>query len=383
MSANTWYLLMTLLLVVIAALLVVLNFQFHRFLGGRKISKTSSQDVAAAGDTTALNLSSGAIITQLPPKPLLAFVANPSKANVKELKGVIFSRCEAEELPTPLWFETTVADSGYSQTKEALAQGATIVIAVGGDGTVRAVARSLVGTQIPMGLLPLGTGNLLARNLDIPISELDEAFELILNGPHRKIDVGWLELQNSKDKHIFLVIAGLGFDAAMIADADDALKKRMGWMAYFLSGLKHLHGKRLRLHIRLDDSQRVSAQARTILIGNCGRLPGGITLIPEAQIDDGTLDVAVIDTRASVVGWAQLFGEVVLQGFGVSNNYPRKIGRINHAQAKRVLIETDDLRQVQVDGDVLGETKAIRTWVEPGALIIKAPKPKLNAVTSK
>ena len=107
------------------------------------------------------------------------------------------------------------------------------------------------------------------------------------------------------------------------------------------------------------------------MVGNCGKLPGGITLLPDAVLDDGILDIAAIDTRGGIVGWAQLFGEVVMQGFGVSNDLPAKIGRIDHARARRVRVRVDEGEQVQVDGDVLGKAVEIESWVDPGALVVR------------
>ena len=345
-----------------------------------------------------------------PSGPLIAFVANPSKNGTEELRPAIFARCAAENLPEPLWIETTVEDPGVGQTREALAAGADVVVAVGGDGTVRAVAEAMVGTGRPMGLLPLGTGNLLARNLDISVTDREDAFEVALNGVDRAIDVGWLrvdrpapekvptpkgrhrtpasEPEEEQDdsqapadtaKHIFLVIAGLGFDAAMVADTDATLKSRVGWMAYFVAGVRHLHGRRLEMVITLDDRPPVTARLRTLMVGNCGRLPGGITLIPDAVIDDGIHDIAAIDTRGGIMGWAQLFGEVVMQGFGMKNDLPNKIGRIDHTRAKTVQLHVSEGEQVQVDGDVLGRAIDVSTWVDPGALIVRAPVPRLDA----
>ncbi|WP_313277687.1 diacylglycerol/lipid kinase family protein, partial [Timonella senegalensis] len=121
-------------------------------------------------------------IPSSPPPPLLAFVANPSKPNVAALKSPVLARCSAEGLPEPLWLETTVEDPGRGQAAEAVARGASLVVAMGGDGTVRSVASHMVTTDVPMGIIPVGTGNLLARNLDIPIASLDEAFDIIIQG---------------------------------------------------------------------------------------------------------------------------------------------------------------------------------------------------------
>lgn len=331
-----------------------------------------------------------------PHRPLVAFVANPSKPDVPDLRAQVRRACAEQYLPEPLWLETTLEDPGVGQTRDAVARGADVVVALGGDGTVRAVAEGLVGTGVPMGLVPVGTGNLLARNLDIPIGDPMAALQIALDGTDRTIDVGWLrvlkfesgvddDIAEAADDlpadtdvprdHIFLVIAGVGFDAAMVADADDDLKARVGWMAYFVAGIKHLHGRRLRTTVRLDHEDAEPARVRSLLIGNCGRLPGGITLLPDAVLDDGWLDVAAIDTRGGVAGWAQLLGEVVLQGVGVRTELPAKIGRIDHARAREVHVEIDGGEWVQVDGDVIGQVTELSARVDPGALVVRVAHP--------
>ncbi len=326
------------------------------------------------------------------PRELVAFVANPSKPDVAGLEAVVRAAFADAALPEPLWFETTVEDPGVGQTRAALAQGADVVVAVGGDGTVRAVAEGMVGSGRTMGLVPVGTGNLLARNLDLPVGDARAALAVVIAGSDRPVDVGWVKVLRYADvtpaegdepgtapdpardtdkEHIFLVIAGLGFDAAMVADTDDDLKAKVGWVAYFVAGIRHLHGRRMRARIKLDDTPPVEARLRSLLIGNCGRLPGGLTLLPDAVIDDGILDIAAIDTRGGVVGWAQLFGEVVMQGLGVRNDLPAKIGRIDHARARRVRVRVEDGEQAQVDGDVLGLAVEIEARVDPGALVVR------------
>ncbi|WP_353707390.1 diacylglycerol kinase family protein [Cellulosimicrobium sp. ES-005] len=326
------------------------------------------------------------------PRELVAFVANPSKPDVAGLEAVVRAAFADAALPDPLWFQTTVEDPGVGQTRAALAQGADVVVAVGGDGTVRAVAEGMVGSGRTMGLVPVGTGNLLARNLDLPVGDARAALAVVIAGSDRPVDVGWVKVLRYADvtpaegdepgtapdpardtdkEHIFLVIAGLGFDAAMVADTDDDLKAKVGWVAYFVAGIRHLHGRRMRARIQLDDTPPVEARLRSLLIGNCGRLPGGLTLLPDAVIDDGILDIAAIDTRGGVVGWAQLFGEVVMQGLGVRNDLPAKIGRIDHARARRVRVRVEGGEQAQVDGDVLGLAVEIESRVDPGALVVR------------
>lgn len=380
MTLEAWLLVAAIVVSVTAITLAVLVLRSQRTLSRAAAAPQLVQVVAAPEE-------------EAPRGPLLAFVANPSKNGAEQLKAALLSRCAAEGLPDPIWLETTVEDPGLGQTREALERGADVVVAVGGDGTVRAVAQGMADSGKPMALLPVGTGNLLARNLDISVTDRDDAFDVVLHGIDRKIDVGWLRVDEpaaprDKDRvgngpadtgtHIFLVIAGLGFDAAMVADADDALKSKVGWIAYFVAGVKHLHGRRTEMTITLDDRSPVTTRLRSLMVGNCGRLPGGITLIPDAIIDDGIHDIAAIDTRGGLMGWVQLFGEVVMQGFGLSNDLPNKIGRIDHTRAKDVHLEVPGGEQVQVDGDVLGRARAVTTWVDPSALLVRAPAPSLS-----
>jgi diacylglycerol kinase family enzyme len=267
-----------------------------------------------------------------------------------------------------------------------------------------------------MGLVPVGTGNLLARNLDLPLTSTEEALAVVIGGRDRPIDVGWAQITEPADeprspaereagvapgparidgveaplpgaaerpdesadaaavepnKEIFLVIAGLGFDAAMVADTDDELKSKVGWMAYFVAGVRHLNGRRMRVRVTLDDEPARSARLRSVLVGNCGRLPGGITLLPDAVLDDGELDVASIDARVGLAGWVQLLGEVVMQRFGVRTELPARMGRIDHARAQRVQVRVAGGEQAQVDGDPLGRANELELWVEPLALVVR------------
>ena len=285
-------------------------------------------------------------------------MANPTKPGAADLRERAARACAARDLEEPLWFETTATDPGVGQARRAVADGAQVVIAVGGDGTVRAVAEGLTGTGVAMGLLPLGTGNLLARNLDLPLGDLEAQLRIALGGRDRAIDVGWLTvLRGEQDlldragepdprqapartspepadparRHLFCVIGGIGFDAAMVADADEQLKARVGWIAYFLAGIRHLHARRMRLEARLDDGPWYPLRLRSLMIGNCGRLPGGITLLPDAVLDDGWLDVGAIDTRARAAG----LDPAVRRGGGAALRGARRAACLDRAHRPR------------------------------------------------
>lgn len=330
---------------------------------------------------TMRSLDLGAAAARADAHERVAFIANPTKAGVAELREHAMRACAIRYLPQPMWLYTTADDPGVGQTREALAAGADVVVAVGGDGTVRAVAEALAGTGTPMGILPMGTGNLFARNLDLPLGDTPALLRTALEGAERRADVGWLELARTPDgegdgeRHIFLVIAGAGLDAEMVAGADDQLKKRLGWVAYFFAAIRHL-GKRMEASISVDGGDPVVGRMRTVLMANVGRLPAGIQLIPDASFDDGKIDIATLDARGGIVGWTELFGTVVAQGAGLKeprvNRFWRN-SRIDHARGEAFEIRVKEPQKVQVDGESLGRATRIKAEVQADALVLRVP----------
>jgi len=246
------------------------------------------------------------------PKRLAAIIVNPTKFdNVQAMRAQVTNGCLIAGWDRPLWLETTAQDPGTGQARQAVKDGATLICPLGGDGTVRAVAAALVGTETPMGLLPGGTGNLLARNLNLPVDSIDAALKLALTGQNKRIDVGRLTVDHSgeherPEEHIFLIMAGVGFDAKIMADAPERLKKTVGPLAYTFSAAKNLRGPQFKVRMKIDDEPEFSRRARTVVIGNCGKLTGGLVLMPEAQVDDGWLGARMSSSRprASLAGWA-------------------------------------------------------------------------------
>ncbi|MDQ1056224.1 hypothetical protein QFZ23_000125 [Arthrobacter globiformis] len=224
--------------------------------------------------------------------PRAAVVVNPAKAVGADLRASLVRLCDTQGWAEPMWLETTVEDPGVGQAREALEAGVDVVIAAGGDGTVRCVAEALAGTDTPMGMVPLGTGNLLARNMGVDISDPVSAAYDVLNGTDRTVDVARATFDGSADENVFLVMAGVGYDAAIMADTVDALKDRMGWLAYVEAGIRKLPGKPVRATVRVDDKHPVKRRIRSVMAGNCGRIMGGIEIFPEAKIDDGNFGPA-------------------------------------------------------------------------------------------
>ena len=316
-----------------------------------------------------------------------ALVINPIKvSNPERLEELARTLSRELDLPEPLIFRTSVEDPGSGQARSAIAAGASVVIAAGGDGTVRAVATALAGTSTPMALVPSGTGNLLARNLDIPVDGLHAQVLTALSGRDMPIDLGWVtafprrrrparsnagESPETPPEHVFLVMAGLGFDAAMVAGADDALKKRMGWVAYFFAGVRHLHSRKTRVAMQVGTGSWQQLRVRTLLFANCGRLPAGIVLLPDAEIDDGYLDIAAIDTRGGLIGWASLLWRVLLQGIGVQGNIGYQPSSIQFSRGRVIAVKLDEPENVQVDGDLIGEAEEIHVRVQADGLRVR------------
>jgi diacylglycerol kinase family enzyme len=316
----------------------------------------------------------------------IAVVVNPTKEATVELVETVKTLCSDAGLPEPFIFETTAEDTGRGQAHAAIEKGADVVCAAGGDGTVRAVASGMIGTGVPMGLLPVGTANIFARNLDLPLTSVEESMAIVLGGRTRNVDVGWARVIEAAPVHPldgairrategdtqpFLVVTGLGFDATMVAEADESLKKHVGWLAYFMAGARHIHDKRVPATIWLDDDEPVTTNLKSIMVGNCGIIPGGIRLLPEATLDDGELDVALVDARAGMVGWTQVLGEVVLQRAGIKSGGGR-LGRIEHARTRRTRIRVEAGELAQVDGEHLGQVVELECWVQPGALTVRS-----------
>jgi YegS/Rv2252/BmrU family lipid kinase len=296
-------------------------------------------------------------------RPLPAVVANPLRIDngVRERVSEVCTNLGWRE---PLWLETTVEDPGTGQALAAVDQGADVVMACGGDGTVRSVAQGLAGTGVAMGLLPTGTGNLLARTLGTPL-DLPAAARVALTGDDRPVDVGWVRVDGSADERAFLVMAGAGFDATIMAATPERLKVRVGPLAYVISGFRAIRGRRMRVSLTLDDGPPLRRRTRTILVGNSGTLLGGLVLMPAATIDDGLLDVVSIAPK-TVTGWVAVFVRVVTKR---RRGHPR----IEHWQASSIVIAADVPQPSQVDGDPIGDITELRIRVQQGALVVRVP----------
>jgi diacylglycerol kinase family enzyme/membrane-associated phospholipid phosphatase len=295
---------------------------------------------------------------------LLAVVLNPVKIdNAEAFKARVGIAARAAGWDEPLWFETTIDDAGGSMARAAIAAGADVVAVAGGDGTIRVVCSEMAGTGVAVGIIPAGTGNLLARNLNIPLPR-DLAIDTVLRGEDRAIDVVRVS-GDSLEATRFVVMAGLGLDAAIMAGAPDALKARIGWPAYVVSGSRYLRYPAVRVDIIMDGGPPVRRRVRTVLIGNVGFLQAGIPLLPDALIDDGVLDVVVIAPQG-LFRWVPLALRVLTRRRGTDDELDRFTGR-------SVVLRAAHATPRQLDGDPVGAGTELSAEIEPGVLLVRVP----------
>jgi diacylglycerol kinase family enzyme len=312
----------------------------------------------------------------------VVFVVN--RGLVRDRLGLV-RRCraaaEAEGFKAT-FAETGSAQDGLRAVREAVAAGARLVFAVGGDGTVRACAQALEGTGVPLAIVPLGTANLVARALGVP-DRIGLALRAGFGGRDRVIDLARVEDAGGADTGgldtggaqtgagnssgvVFAAMAGIGLDAAVVGAARGYGKRRLGWVAYLAAGVKHLGWAEREFTVRLDQQTVVRRRARCVVVGNVGLLPGGFRLLPEAGMDDGWLNVGIL-APAGGLGWAGVAGRVLMRRHGAHRSLER-------FRARHVEIGAGEELPRQIDGEVVAAGRTLTVSVRPGALTVRQPR---------
>ena len=333
----------------------------------------------------------------------IGIVWNPSKTSERELRSALEealaeSVFEAER-PHVSWFETTPEDPGRGAARAAVTAGCGLVIAAGGDGTVRAVAEELgLGEGGPgsgsgagsasgagsgsasaeLGIVPLGTGNLLARNLGVPLGDPQAAFARALEGEAEAVDLGEARVTRAggEDETFgFVVMVGFGVDAQMIVETDDELKARSGWLAYVESLGRAISGSDVvEFELSVDDGEPVREQSHTLLVANCGTLQAGITLLPDASPSDGVLDVLMLRAD-NVASWLDTARNMVwdngLKRLMMRSERAESSESTAHLRAARLRVDLPEPREFEVDGEEVGEVTGFEVTVHEGALRIR------------
>ena len=284
----------------------------------------------------------------------------------------------------PSFLPTSLDDRGVGLARAAVAAGARMIVAAGGDGTVRACAQALAGTRVPLAIVPLGTANLAARALGIP-PRIGGSLATAFCGQGRRIDLAVAEVAaagaagaaggvpttggagaaGGAGELTFAAMAGIGLDAEVVAATPRLLKRRAGWLAYGAAGIAHLSGRGERFTVRLDDGEPLARQARCVVVGNAGLLPGGFTLLPRARLDDGLLDVGIL-APAGPAGWLRVAHQVLSRG-------GRDGRHLERHQARRVEIRTDTDLPREVDGEVITPGHSLTVTLLRRALTVRVP----------
>jgi diacylglycerol kinase (ATP) len=238
------------------------------------------------------------------------------------------------------------------------------VFALGGDGTAMEIAGALVGTGVPVGVLPGGTGNLLARAIGIPL-DIERAVSTLLVGDRRRVDLGRLP-----DGRFFAVAAGVGIDARMVRDTPGWMKRRLGVLAYAITATRAALSAVIRrdfFRVRLTvDGAVYDRRAAAAMVANFGAiLHDRITFGPGIQSDDGVLDACVYSPR-SLGDAMRIMWRLLRKDF-------RSDDCVLYRSGRHIRLDTDPRHEVQADGELVGETP-LDVVVEPLAAEFLVPK---------
>jgi diacylglycerol kinase (ATP) len=264
---------------------------------------------------------------------------------------------EREGVTDPIWSEVAKSRKAPSQVRRAVDEGAELVFAWGGDGMVQRCVEVLAGTETSLAIIPAGTANLFAANLGIP-KNIEQAVALGLHGPRRRLDVGRFNGER------FAVMAGAGFDAAMIRDASK-LKDRLGRLAYVLSGFENLGLESFDAAIKVDGVTWYRGKASCILLGNVGELFGGVDVFDDARPDDGMFELGVV-TAEGIVQWARTIART-MTGQAASSPFIRTV------KARSVKVDLDRKVRYELDGGDRDTVKSFEVEIEPAAINVCVP----------
>jgi YegS/Rv2252/BmrU family lipid kinase len=270
----------------------------------------------------------------------------------------------AHEGVTPLWYEVNKSKQAPAKARKAVKAGADLVLVWGGDGMVQRTVDALAGKGVEVGILPAGTANLLASNLGIP-RDLPVALQIALHGARRKLDLGVLNGEH------FAVMAGTGFDALMIRDADSGLKDRLGRVAYVWTGARHLTEQLVKVTIDIDGTRWFSGKASCVLLGNVGTVTGGLTAFPNASPEDGVLEVGVVMAKGPVQ-WSRVLARM-------ATGKPHKSKLVRAAAGSNIEIRLGRKLPYELDGGARKEVRRLRASIEPAAITLAVPNGETGA----
>jgi len=312
----------------------------------------------------------------------VAVIFNPEKVDKGRLERAVDTALSQTNNPPAIYLPTSQYETGFEQTKEAIDEGCTLVLAVGGDGTLRPIIQALAGTEVSIGIVPRGTANALARNLGIPLGNMGRAIARAVTGTDRSIDVGVANLNfggsRGSESHAFSVMAGMGLDAKIIMNTDSELKRRLGWVAYIDGGFRSLPSRFERMDVSVNSRASKTLKVHSLLIGNCGFLAGNITLMPDARLDDGLLDVAYVGPR-KIWNWIDFWNRVTwiswtvykIRGWRQLSQKVENVKTLENLNGKSIEVWPEHPVHIQLDGDGFGMVHSASFEVLPHALKVR------------
>ncbi len=312
-----------------------------------------------------------------------AVIYYPGRVDLRALELAVQAIVEPAGWEPTLYLPTDAEHHGREQAHRALAQNATHIVVAGGDGTVRQVAEALAEAKssATLGLVPTGTGNVLARNLNLNLTDLEGCVKRALTGNRHPLDLGLIrtiDAEGQGRETIFAVMAGLGLDAKIMQATDAGRKRQFGWVAYIEGGFKTLPLEYERLSVTIDGAETRNLKVLTLLVGNAGWLPGQLSLMPEASLDDGRLDLAAIGPRR-FWDWVYFWSRVTIGNRALR---PSRIGRkllnatanvkaLENLSGRKIRVVPTRPVELQIDGDTFGKVLEVEFEILPRALSLR------------
>ncbi|MGI8419102.1 MAG: diacylglycerol/lipid kinase family protein [Candidatus Levyibacteriota bacterium] len=254
---------------------------------------------------------------------------------------------------------TTLNRTAADIAKHAIKNGTNHLVVCGGDGTIGEVVGVCVDKKIIIGIVPLGTGNLFAQNLGIPLA-ITASMKIALYGKRNKIDIG------RANKIYFTVLAGIGFDAEMMKGAQRELKNKIGVFAYILTAVQSILRSSLIYQVQIDNRQPITVRAKTILVANLGKIQGGIMAVPQTSANNGRLSIGIIQAK-NWYYWISLLVHALSGNINKSSSYKLLKG------SNIVITLTGKKRAFECDGNIFPPTKKLTIEILPRALSILTP----------
>ena len=256
--------------------------------------------------------------------------------------------------------DVVVVDSSSDvvQAAHQAAVDAEVVVAAGGDGTVSRVATGILGSDAALGIVPLGSTNIVAKSLGIPANPREAMKLLLASTSRRLIDVGRC------DDHCFLHIAGAGFDAEVFRHANLEWKRRTGWIAYLPSAIRALQFRAAEVQLTVDEAISTHTSPLVLIANGGSFISPNLSLFPGISYDDGWLDVLVFTCTTGP--------EMLATLASISTGRSENSQFVTRIRGRHVRIEATPSIWVEIDGDPIGQTPK-DFWIIPRALAVVTP----------